>query len=180
MRAQTLLCFAFLACTATTAQAAPHQIALAPPATEVDFRAYGLGLLPIDARFTRFTGTLTYDPDDHAACRVELTVDTTSLLAQDASLHDTIVGPDFMDAARFPSLDYAGTCQANSIAGTLGMHGVTRPFALSLAWHRDQVMAEGSLQRADWGMTSMPILGGRTVRIRVTVPLTRPISDSRN
>ncbi len=180
MRAPTLLCFAFLACTATTAQAAPHQIALAPPATEVDFRAYGLGLLPIDARFTRFTGTLTYDPDDHAACRVELTVDAASLLTQDAPLRDTITGPDFMDAARFPSLNYAGTCQANAIAGTLGMHGVTRPFSLSLAWTHDAVMAEGSLQRAEWGMTAMPILGGRTVRIRVTVPLSGPIPNSRN
>jgi polyisoprenoid-binding protein YceI len=180
MRVSLLFCFVLLASTATQAQAAPRRIALAPPASEVDFRAYGLGLLPIDARFTRFTGTLAYDPDDHATCHVELTVDATSLLAQDASLHDTIVGPDFMDAAHFPSLDYAGNCQADGLAGTLGMHGIIRPFALSLAWSRDQVMAEGSLLRADWGMTAMPILGGRTVRIRVTVPLTGPISDSRN
>ena len=32
-------------------------------------------------------------------------------------------------------------------------------------------MAEGRLVRAEWGMTAMPLLGGRTVRIRVTVPL---------
>ena len=51
------------------------------------------------------------------------------------------------------------------------MHGVTRPFELSLTWSRNAVVAEGRLVRADWGMTSMSVLGGRTVRIRVTVPL---------
>ena len=31
---------------------------LAPPSSEVRFRAYGLGFVPIDGQFTRFTGTL--------------------------------------------------------------------------------------------------------------------------
>jgi hypothetical protein len=51
------------------------------------------------------------------------------------------------------------------------MHGVARPFELSLDWNRDGVVAEGRLVRAEWGMTAMPALGGRTVRIRVAVPL---------
>ena len=77
-----------------------------------------------------------------------------------------------MDAASFPILSYAGNCQAQGdLEGMLAMHGVTRPFALSLDWSRDGVAAEGRLARADWGMTAMPLLGGRTVRIRVTVPL---------
>ena len=53
----------------------------------------------------------------------------------------------------------------------LAMHGVTQPFALSLDWNGDGVVAEGRLVRAEWGMTAMSFLGGRTVRIRVTVPL---------
>ena len=55
---------------AGSAQAAPRRIQLAPPGSEVAFRAYGLGLLPIDASFARFDGWLTYDPDDRGACRV--------------------------------------------------------------------------------------------------------------
>jgi hypothetical protein len=33
------------------------------------------------------------------------------------------------------------------------------------------VVAEGQLVRADWGMTAMAIVAGRTVRIQVSVPL---------
>jgi polyisoprenoid-binding protein YceI len=180
MGVSSLLVAVLLACTAVSAAAEPRRIQFSPPSSEVDFRAYGLGLLPIDAKFTRFGGWLIYDPDNRESCRVELTVDVASLATDDASVHDTVIGPEFLDAARFPSLDYAGYCETQGLAGNLGMHGVTRPFRLSLTWGRNEVVAEGRLARADWGMTSRPILGGRTVRIRVVVSLPEPSRASRN
>ncbi len=156
---------------AATSKAAQRRVPFGPPASEVAFRAYGLGMLPIDSKFAQFTGSLTYDPDDLASCRVELQAQVASLVTDDTSLRSTIIGPEFMDVARFPALTYAGTCAAKGLGGDLAMHGVTRPFDLSLTWGRDAVVAEGRLVRADWGMTAMSVLGGRTVRIRVTVPL---------
>ena len=103
---------------------------------------------------------------------MELRVQVASLVTEDASLRGTIVGPDFLDAVSFPDLAYAGSCEAGGdLDGKLAMHGVTRPFMLSLVWDRDGVVAEGRLLRADWGMTAMPLMGGRTVRIRVAVRL---------
>jgi polyisoprenoid-binding protein YceI len=165
-----LLCALLAGCMAS-AMAAPRRIELGPATSEVGFRGYGLGLVPLDGRFTRFGGSLTYDPADHSNCRVDLLVDVASLVTEDSSMRTTVVGPDFMDADRFPSLTYSGTCQGPELRGILGMHGVARPFELSLAWGQAGVIAEGRLRRADWGMTAMPIVGGRTVRIRVTVPL---------
>ena len=46
------------------------------------------------------------------------------------------------------------------------------PFALTLTWTPDSVHGEGRLARADWGMTALPLLAGRTIRIRVSIPLT--------
>jgi polyisoprenoid-binding protein YceI len=62
----------------------------------------------------------------------------------------------------------------------LDMHGVKRPFELSLTWSANDVVAEGRLRRADWGMTAMPFIGGRTVRIRVSVHLPASARDSGN
>jgi hypothetical protein len=42
---------------------------------------------------------------------------------------------------------------------------------LSLDRHPDGLIAEGHIVRADWGITAMPVLAGKTVRIRVSVPL---------
>ena len=152
-------------------QAAQRRIRLTPPESAVTFRAYGVGLLPIDASFASFDGWLTYDPNDRASCRVELHVQVASLVTADLSLRGTITGPDFLDVVSFPGLDYTGACAPDGLGGMLAMHGVTRPFALSLDWTADGVVAEGRLVRAEWGMTARPFLGGRTVRIRVAVPL---------
>jgi polyisoprenoid-binding protein YceI len=83
------LLFAGLAC---SAQAAPRRIRLGPPDSEVAFRAYGLGLLPIDANFTRFEGWLTYDPDDRRSCRVELSVQVASLVTSGPLLRRKLCG----------------------------------------------------------------------------------------
>ena len=163
------LLFAGLAC---PAQAAPRRVPLGPPASEVAFRAYGAGLLPIDASFARFDGWLTYDPDDRASCQVELHVQVASLVTDDQAMRDTIVGPDFMDAASFPDAHLYRDLRAERphrhARRCTGSPGRSR---CPLDWNGDGVVAEGRLVRADWGMTAMSFLGGRTVRIRVTVPL---------
>ena len=150
---------------------APRSVQLSPPGSAVDFRAYPLGIFPLDGTFTRFTGSLTYDPDDHASCRVDLRVDATSVSTENPLMRDAVAGSDFLDVDRFPSLAYAGSCDANGLAGALGMRGMSHPFPLSLNWRDGRVEAEGRLQRAEWGMTALPILAGRSIRIRVTVTL---------
>lgn len=155
--------------------AAPRQIPLEPPASQLAIRAYGMGLLPLDARFERFVGWLSYDPDNRAVCQVELRAEVASLVADDPTVRNRIIGPEFMDAARFPTLHYTGACRPqDKVHGILEMHGVSGTFALTLDWGSDRVSAEGRLLRADWGMTAMPLTGGRTVRIRVSVPLDPP------
>lgn len=157
--------------------AAAERIELLPAGSEVAFRAYGLGLLPLDGRFTRFRGWLRYARPDHADCMVELQIEVPSLTMGQESVRDEILGPDFMDAAQFPGMTYRGACEASNLEGMLTMHGVTRPFALSLDWSERQGVAEGNLRRSEWGVSGMPILAGPTVRIRVTAPLTSTRAD---
>lgn len=151
--------------------AARVRVELLPGRSTVAIRTYGLGLLPLDGQFTRFRGQFVYDPDDPALCSVALQVDVGSLAMTSASVGETVLGPDFLDAARFPALHFEGNCTAEGLAGQLSMHGETRPFALTLDRQAGAVIAVGRLLRADWGMTARPVLGGSTVRITVTVPL---------
>ena len=161
-----------------SANAASDRLDLAPPASEVAIRTWGLGLLPLDGRFTSFHGSLRYNSEQHT-CRVSLIVDVASLAMADQAARDTIVGEEFLDAARFPTLTYAGDCNAPDVAGTLGMHGFSRPLTLSLDWDPARIVATGELRRDDWGMTAMPILAGHTIRIRVSISLPQPLHASR-
>jgi len=159
---------------ASPAEAAPQRIEISPPSSEVAFRAYKLGLLPIDGQFTRFDGWLTFNPDDRTACRVELRVEVASLHTEDPAILPVVIGPDFMDAASFPLLQFTGRCTGRDIGGMLMMHGVSHNCSLSLDWRPNEVVAEGHIVRADWGISAMPLLAGKTVRIRVSVPLAQP------
>jgi polyisoprenoid-binding protein YceI len=142
-----------------------------PASSQVEFRTYGFGLLPIDSSFTAFQGTFSFDPTDRARCEVSLIATVASLVASKASIRDIIVGPDFLNAALFPTLHFSGLCDANGLTGMLTMRGITRPLRLTLAWEPHGVTAHGVLRRADWGMTAKPFLVGSTVRIRVTTTL---------
>jgi len=180
LQSATRIAFAFLVTLAallsqpgTIARAAslrPGTVALEPADGSVAIRTYGLGLLPFDGRFAAFHGTLRYNPSDHANCRVALQVDVASLAMSTDTITATVLGQDFLDAAHYPALNFAGTCNPNGLNGQLTMHGVTRPLALTLDWG-SLLVARGRLRRADWGMTARPLLGGRTVRITVTVRL---------
>src|SRR6266705_984914 len=104
-----------LVATHASASAEPRELRFGPPSSEVDFRAYKLGLLPADGTFTSFSGQLTYDPDDHARCQVALRVNAASVTSDDATTRTMVPGPDFLDVARFPSLAYTGTCNASGL-----------------------------------------------------------------
>jgi polyisoprenoid-binding protein YceI len=154
--------------------AAETRVALTPAADTVGIRAYRLGVFPLDGIFHRFDGWLTYDPANRADCRVELHVVVASLTVSSPGMLQRVLGPDFLDAAQYPSLVFHGACDGDGINGRLAMHGVTRPFALALDWRHQSVKAVGNLQRGDWGMRALPVLAGPTVRIGVSVHIAGP------
>lgn len=146
-----------------------ERLDLLPPTTEVGIRFYGLGFVPLDGTFTRFRGWLEHDPNRQRNCVVRLTVDASSLTMANTAIRDEIVGPDYLDIANYPRLAYDGRCDGDDMTGQLEMHGVQRPFALTIERSPERYIATGRLRRADWGMAANPTIGGQTVRIRVTI-----------
>jgi polyisoprenoid-binding protein YceI len=155
---------------AASAGAAP--LPLLPPASQVELRAYGLGLIPFDGRFTRFHGWMRTDSAAPEACQIVLEIDAASLDMSPATVRDGITGPEFMDVSRFPALAFHGACQGDRVAGSLLLHGETHPFSLDVDGRRDgrTIVFTGSLKRAEWGMTARQFTAGPTVRIRVEFP----------
>lgn len=150
--------------------ASAERTVLSTSETEVAIRVHGLGLLPLDGAFTRFQGWLERDPAVPGKCEVFLEAETASLDLVPRSIGDEIVGPDFLDAARFPVLAYRGGCKGDRLEGDLTLHGETHPFALTVTPQTGRMVATGDLRRALWGMNARLWLGGETVRIRVSSP----------
>lgn len=157
---------------AARAIAAPVRFTLEPGSVTIDFRAWGLGLLPIDGHFTRFHGTLTLDDSNPAACTLTLDGESASLEMPSASMTADAQGTDLLDVQRFPLFRVDGACADGKLRGTLLLHGVSGPVVMQAgasgahAWK-----AAGLVRRAEWGMGARPLMAGPEVRITVTAGL---------
>ncbi len=151
--------------------AANRQVALTPPATSVQFTTYAMGLFPLTGHFDRFAGELDVDPTNPNTCAVSLDISVASLQMADPSRAKDAVGPSLLDAAAYPHLTYQGSCAGGHASGMLTMHGVTRPLELTATRQGDTVTAQGTLHRQEYGVTGLPGLLGRTIRITFAVSL---------
>jgi polyisoprenoid-binding protein YceI len=161
---------ASLFCVAPT-KAATHTVALEPRSAQVTFRAYGFGIVPIQGSFTRFNGALILDPANPATCEVNVQAETASLAMPEVGMTQDALGPELLDVTRHPVFAYSGRCEDGQVRGTLLLHGIRRPLALTVTLERDRWIATGRMRRAEWGMGARPLLAGPEVRIQFTATL---------
>ena len=155
----------------STGHATQRRFVIAPADVQLGFRAYGFGMFPIDGAFTRFNGILTLDDQDPSFCRVELKAEADSLRMQDRSMTADALGPDLLDVERYPAFGFDGACTGNKLQGMLLLHGISRPVSLDVERGQGQWQAQGSIRRADWGMSARPLVAGPTVRITLITGL---------
>lgn len=172
MRNSALLIALLLPLYSASAAEASRTVTLAPEDATLGLRAYALGLMPVEVRVGRFVGTLTYNPADPARCTVRMVADVASVETSNPDTRATLLGPEFMDVARFPTLTFTGICAPGDlVTGNLTMRGVTRPLELSLDWGQHRLIAHGQLRRALWGMSGRPFVVGPTIGIRMATKL---------
>jgi polyisoprenoid-binding protein YceI len=106
------------------AKAVTHTVALEPRSAQVTFRAYGLGIVPIEGAFTRFNGALVLDPANPATCEVNVQAEAASLAMPEAGITQDALGPELLDVTRHPVFAYSGRCGDGQVRGTLLLHGI--------------------------------------------------------
>ena len=145
---------------------------LDPSHADLSFRVNHLGFSLYTARFTQFTAQLQFDPANPAAMSVTATIDPQSLVlpSPPEGFLNTLLGPEWLDAARFPKITFRSTSvehtggSALQITGNLTLHGVTRPIILDATFNggyaghpydpngRVGFSARGSFKRSDFGI----------------------------
>ncbi len=148
-------------------------IPLAPPSSELGYTVFALGMIPINATFRDFSGSLVVDPHDTKACAVRITVRIASLHMADPARNKLALSAAVLDAAHYPSMQFAGRCDQGGgvLAGQLTLHGVTHPLTLHVQRDGTQVTATGMLLRHDYGIGGLPGLVGQRIRFRLAAKL---------
>lgn len=149
---------------------------LDPAHTSVLFRVDHLGFSNYTARFKKATAQLQFDPNDLAASSVTVTVDAKSLETdfpqpEVLDFNATLLGEDWLDAARFPEITFRSVsveptgARTMRVNGELTLHGVTRPMVLDARFNggyrghpmdpnaRIGFSARGVLKRSEFGVS---------------------------
>lgn len=137
-------------------------------------RASHMGFSTYTTRFSRFDADLTLDPRNLPASTVVTTIDAASFEMDGAPklCLDIMNGPQMLDTAKFPRIAFRSEsvrmtgARSMDIAGTLTLHGVTRPLVLTASYNggypgmpnmdpqaRVGFSAHGSFRRSDFGIT---------------------------
>jgi polyisoprenoid-binding protein YceI len=101
------------------------------------FRIKHLNYSYVTGRFDNFTGDFTYAPDNLAASKVNVTVETYSINTNLADRDTQLRSADFLNAGRFPLASFVSkSIKATAdnkfdITGDLTLNGVTRDIVIS-------------------------------------------------
>jgi polyisoprenoid-binding protein YceI len=148
----------------------PGKITLQPPVSAVELRTYGFGLIPFDGKFTRFHGSMRYDPATTGVGEIMLRIEAASLVMSNESIGDLLRGSGMIDVAEFPELTFCGNGQGKQFVGELTVNGETRALSLDYERSAGTVTATGRVRREDWGITGGQLIGGSIIRVRVVLP----------
>jgi polyisoprenoid-binding protein YceI len=144
-------------------------------------RVSHFGYSTYTTRFSRYDSDLKFDPNNIAASTLVTTIDPASF-EMDAAPQmclDIMMGPRFLDVTKYPRIVFRSNSvrmtgpKSFEIAGSLELHGVTRPLVLSATYNggypgiakmdpqaRIGFSAHGSFKRSEFGIIdSLPAPG---------------------
>ncbi len=116
-----------------------------------------------DGSFQKFSGQITYSGQPETS-HVNVTIDTSSLNADDPKLTEHLKTADFFDVAKYPTATFVSTAikpggdkgASHTITGNLTMHGVTKSvtFPATIAVTADVVSVDAnfSINRKDFNI----------------------------
>lgn len=137
------------------------------------FTVNHLGFSHYTAQFASFDAKMELDPANPSTAKLEATVDTASLelSSPPEGFKDELIGPQWLDAAQFPTMTFKSTKveqtddKTAKVTGDFTLHGVTKPVTLEVTFNggypgipdldpnaRLGFSAKGTLKRSEFGI----------------------------
>lgn len=115
-----------------------------------------------EGAFEKFTADIRFDPQDLAASRFDVRIETGSVNTRDSERDDIIRGAELFDAKQFPTAHYVAEKFTDkgagkfSATGQLTLRGVSRPVPIDFTFETKEgkswLKGSAALQRLDFGV----------------------------
>jgi polyisoprenoid-binding protein YceI len=115
----------------------------------------------VSGKFIKFEGAFTVDFDHPEKSSVTATIQTASIDTGEPKRDDHLRGPDFFDAAKFPTITFKSKSVKSTgkdkgdIVGDFTMHGVTREVTLHAKFLGKGTGMGGEI--SGWQLTTEPL-----------------------
>jgi polyisoprenoid-binding protein YceI len=155
----------------------PGEYRLEPGHTQVLWGVSHLGLTTYYGVFSGASGSLRLDPKNAAADALSVTIPVASVSTTSAVLDDKLKSAEWLDAARYPTMEFVSTKIVPTgrglalVTGNLTLHGVTRPVTLNVKFNGAAInplgraytvgfAVSGDIRRSEFGVTKfVPVIG---------------------
>ncbi|AOM39172.1 YceI family protein [Xenorhabdus hominickii] len=119
-----------------SAMAANYKIDAAGQHAFIEFRIQHLGISWLYGSFRKFDGGFTFDAQNPATDKVNVTIKTDSLDTNHAERDKHLRSPDFLNTTKYPEAKFTSTevkktGENYTIIGDLTLNGVTKPVILN-------------------------------------------------
>src|SRR5271170_4621162 len=177
----TILVLGVLAQTRTPAVASANW-RIDPARTHIAFAIDAVGYPRTRGQFRQFSGRILVDLDRPDRSSVTFHVQSQSVDVGSSPFDDYLRSTAFLDAARFPSIDFASKSVEKvddhtvRVTGDLTLLGLTRPLSVDVAVQRETAgggdrlafLAKTSIDRLAFGMNSGFPLVSREVELAIS------------
>ncbi|NTF44614.1 YceI family protein [Rhizobium rhizogenes] len=168
---------ALFAFSSLAAPAFAADYAIDPTHTHVAFKIDHVGFSHVLGYFATVAGTLSFDPANAGASKLNVTIQAESLNTNFAQRDTDLKGADWLDTAEFSTITYVGKTFTKTddthgtIAGDLTIRGVAKPVTLNVTLNKigvhpmtkDEAVgfdATATFKRSDFGIkTYLPYIG---------------------
>lgn len=157
-----------------------------PVHTQVVFYVSHLGFSNSSGRLHVSNGSFQFDEKDWTKSQVQATIPVSSLDMGDATWKEHLSGDRFLEAGKFPTIEFKSTKVESAgnnqlrVHGDLTLHGVTKPVVLDTRVNKTGAhpmlkrpaagfTALTKVKRSDFGMTNMLPMVGDELDIRIEV-----------
>ncbi|PNU04910.1 YceI family protein [Novosphingobium guangzhouense] len=131
------------------------------------------------------TGTLSLDPKNLASAKMDVSVPVASVSTTNKTLDEELVGAEWFDAAKYPTMRFVSTkvvktgASTADVTGNLTLHGVTKPVTLKATFKAAAVNpmnkaytlgfnAVGTIKRTEFGVSKYAPLVSDDTQIAIT------------
>lgn len=135
---------------------------LDPAHSEITFKVKHMMISNVKGAFDTFSGTITAEDDTFKNAKTSATIETASIDTNSKDRDEHLKGPDFFNAAEFPTITFTSDSLNEDVTGNITIHGVTKPIKLEVEfgginvdpWGNTKAgfSFTGSIKRSDFGL----------------------------